>query len=92
MVLTVTCSGCGSPVPAGDRFCGTCGNPITGSAILSGEGAAAFDPWVELLQKLRQATIELMGMTCVLYMLMSYPVAALSRRLEKRLGVGVGVL
>jgi serine/threonine protein kinase len=57
-VLTVTCAGCGSPVPAGDRFCGTCGNPITGSAILSGEGAAgSFDPWVELLQKLRQATL-----------------------------------
>jgi serine/threonine protein kinase len=56
-VLTVTCAGCGSPVPAGDRFCGSCGNPITGSAILSGEGAGQFDPWVELLQKLRQATI-----------------------------------
>ena len=36
-----------------------------------------------------QATLELMGMTCLLYMIMSYPVAALSRRLEKRLGVGV---
>ena len=57
MVLSVTCSGCGSQVPAGDRFCGSCGNPITGSAILSGEGAAAFDPWIELLQKLRQATL-----------------------------------
>jgi polar amino acid transport system permease protein/polar amino acid transport system substrate-binding protein len=39
-----------------------------------------------------QATIELMLMTCALYMLMSYPVAVLSRRLEKRLGVGVAVL
>lgn len=57
MALSVTCSGCGSAVPAGDRFCGSCGNPITGSAILSGEGAAAFDPWIELLQKLRQATL-----------------------------------
>ncbi len=55
--LTITCSGCGGAVPAGDRFCGTCGNPITGSAVLSGEGAAPFDPWVELLQKLRQATL-----------------------------------
>ena len=55
--LSVTCSGCGAAVPAGDRFCGTCGNAITGSAILSGEGAAAFDPWVELLQKLRQVTL-----------------------------------
>ncbi|MDQ8164627.1 MAG: protein kinase [Gemmatimonadota bacterium] len=55
--LTITCSGCGAAVPAGDRFCGTCGNPITGSAVLSGEGAAPFDPWVELLQKLRQATL-----------------------------------
>jgi serine/threonine protein kinase len=55
--LTVTCSGCGAAVPAGDRFCGTCGNPITGSAVLSGEGAAQYDPWVELLQKLRQATL-----------------------------------
>jgi len=39
-----------------------------------------------------QATVELMAMTGVLYMLMSYPVAVLSRRLEKRLGVGVAVL
>ena len=54
---TITCSGCGSAVPAGDRFCGSCGNPITGSAVLSGDGAGAFDPWVELLQKLRQATV-----------------------------------
>jgi polar amino acid transport system substrate-binding protein len=36
-----------------------------------------------------QATVELMLMTCVLYMLMSYPVSALSRRLETRLGIGV---
>ncbi|MGH7864587.1 MAG: ABC transporter permease subunit [Candidatus Binataceae bacterium] len=36
-----------------------------------------------------QATIELMAMTGALYLLMSYPVAVLSRRLEKRLGVGV---
>ena len=35
-----------------------------------------------------QATVELMAMTCVLYLLMSYPVAVLSRRLEDRLGVG----
>ncbi len=55
--VSVTCSSCGSAVPAGDRFCGTCGNPITGSALLSGGSAAAYDPWVELLQKLRQATI-----------------------------------
>lgn len=55
--LTITCSGCGAAVPAGDRFCGTCGNPITGSAVLSGEGAAPYDPWVELLQKLRQVTL-----------------------------------
>jgi polar amino acid transport system substrate-binding protein len=39
-----------------------------------------------------QATVELMLMTCVLYMLMSYPIAVLSRRLEKRLGVGVAAL
>jgi serine/threonine-protein kinase len=56
MPTTVTCPGCGSPVPAGDRFCGTCGNPITGSALISGEGAR-FDPWLELLQKLRSATL-----------------------------------
>jgi serine/threonine-protein kinase len=56
MSLTVTCPGCGSPVPAGDRFCGTCGSPVTGSALLSGDGAR-FDPWTDLLQKLRQATL-----------------------------------
>src|SRR5581483_4786715 len=55
--VSVVCSGCGASVPAGDRFCGSCGNPSTGSAILSGEAAAAFDPWTELLQKLRQATL-----------------------------------
>jgi serine/threonine-protein kinase len=53
---SVTCAGCGSAVPAGDRFCGTCGNPITGSALISGEGVR-YDPWVELLQKLRSVTI-----------------------------------
>ncbi len=36
-----------------------------------------------------QATVELMLMTAALYMIMSYPVAVLSRRLENRLGVGV---
>ena len=39
-----------------------------------------------------QATVELMTMTCALYMLMSYPVALLSHKLEKNLGVGVAVL
>ncbi|HVT40630.1 MAG TPA: protein kinase [Gemmatimonadaceae bacterium] len=53
---SVTCPGCGSLVPLGDRFCGSCGTPITGSALMSGEGSR-FDPWEELLQKLRQATI-----------------------------------
>ncbi len=56
MTVSVTCPVCSSAVPAGDRFCGTCGNPITGSALLSGE-EARFDPWVELLQKLRGATL-----------------------------------
>ena len=56
MPLTVTCPGCGSAVPAGDRFCGTCGNPITGPALITGEDGR-FDPWVELLQKLRSATL-----------------------------------
>ena len=50
----VTCSGCSSPVPDGDRFCGTCGAPVSGSALMSSGG---FDPWTELLQKLRQATL-----------------------------------
>ncbi len=56
MPISVTCSSCGTLVPAGDRFCGTCGNPITGSAVLSGD-PSRFDPWAELLQRLRQATI-----------------------------------
>ena len=56
MPTTVTCPGCGGFVPLGDRFCGACGTPISGSALMSGEGAR-FDPWEELLQKLRQATI-----------------------------------
>jgi polar amino acid transport system substrate-binding protein len=39
-----------------------------------------------------QATVELMLMTGALYLFMSYPVAVASRRLEKRLGVGVAPL
>ena len=35
-----------------------------------------------------QAIIEMMAMTCVLYMLMSYPLSLLSRAVERRLGVG----
>jgi len=34
-----------------------------------------------------QATVELMGMTAVLYLMMSYPMSILSRRIEKRLGL-----
>src|SRR5579862_420061 len=54
MPSTVKCPGCAGSVPAGDRFCGSCGTPMTGSAVLSGE---SYDPWAELLQKLRQATV-----------------------------------
>jgi His/Glu/Gln/Arg/opine family amino acid ABC transporter permease subunit len=39
-----------------------------------------------------QATLQLMLMTGALYLLMSYPVAVASRRMEKRLGVGVAAL
>jgi polar amino acid transport system substrate-binding protein len=39
-----------------------------------------------------QATVELMLLTCALYLLMSCPIAALSRRLERRLGVGVAAI
>jgi polar amino acid transport system substrate-binding protein len=35
-----------------------------------------------------QAIIEMMAMTCVLYLLMSYPLSLLSRAVERRLGVG----
>jgi polar amino acid transport system substrate-binding protein len=34
-----------------------------------------------------QATIELMAMTAVLYLLMSYPMSVVSGRIEKRLGL-----
>ncbi len=56
MPVTVNCPVCASAVPSGDRFCGTCGNPMTGSALMSGEGDR-YDPWVELLQKLRSVTL-----------------------------------
>lgn len=36
-----------------------------------------------------QATVELMVMTALLYLLMSYPMAVLSRRVERSLGVGI---
>ena len=39
-----------------------------------------------------QATIELMLLTGALYMAMSYPIAVMSRRMEKHLGIGVGAL
>jgi polar amino acid transport system substrate-binding protein len=38
-----------------------------------------------------QATIELMLMTAALYLAMSYPLSLLSRRVERRLGVGVAL-
>jgi ABC-type amino acid transport system permease subunit len=34
-----------------------------------------------------QATVELMGMTAMLYLMMSYPMSIVSRRIEKRLGL-----
>ncbi len=34
-----------------------------------------------------QATVELMGMTAVLYLAMSYPMSLVSRRIERRLGL-----
>lgn len=45
-----------------------------------------------ILSMSTQATVELMILTALLYMLMSYPVALLSRRLEKRLGLSVPAL
>ena len=56
MPVTVNCPVCASAVPSGDRFCGTCGNPMTGSALMSGDDGR-YDPWVELLQKLRSVTL-----------------------------------
>ncbi len=40
-----------------------------------------------VLSQSTQATVELMGLTAVLYLLMSAPLTLLSRRLESRLGV-----
>lgn len=42
-----------------------------------------------VLSQSSQATIELMLMTAALYLAMSYPLAVLSRQVEKRLGGGV---
>jgi polar amino acid transport system substrate-binding protein len=41
-----------------------------------------------VLSQSTQATLELMGITAVLYLAMSYPLALLSRRLEARLRPG----
>ena len=41
-----------------------------------------------VLSRSTSATIEIMAMTAVLYMLMSYPMSLLARRLEARLGGG----
>lgn len=41
-----------------------------------------------VLSQSTQATVELMAMTAVLYLLMSYPLSVAARRIEKRLGVG----
>ena len=40
-----------------------------------------------VLSQSTQATVELMLMTALLYLLMSYPMAVLSRRVERSLGV-----
>lgn len=44
-----------------------------------------------VLSRSTQAIVEMMLMTCALYLLMSYPLSLISRRLEKRLGNGVNV-
>lgn len=41
-----------------------------------------------VLSRSTSATIEIMAMTAILYMLMSYPMSLLARRLEERLGSG----
>ncbi len=41
-----------------------------------------------VLSQSTQATVELMALTAILYLLMSYPLSIAARRIEKRLGVG----
>jgi ABC-type amino acid transport system permease subunit len=36
-----------------------------------------------------QATLELMALTALLYLMMSYPLAIVSARLERRMGISV---
>jgi polar amino acid transport system substrate-binding protein len=40
-----------------------------------------------ILSQSTQATVELMGMTAVLYLAMSYPMSVLAQRIERRLGL-----
>jgi polar amino acid transport system substrate-binding protein len=40
-----------------------------------------------VLSKSTQATVELMGLTALLYLMMSYPMSIVSRRIEMRLGL-----
>lgn len=56
MVPSVICSNCGVQVAAGGRFCGACGYPVAQSTALGGEAQPAFDPWADVLYKLRRAT------------------------------------
>ena len=44
-----------------------------------------------VLSRSTQAIVEMMLMTCLLYLLMSYPLSLVARRLEKSMGSGVNV-
>jgi len=56
MVPSVLCSNCGVQVAAGGRFCAACGYPVAQSTLPGGEALPAFDPWADVLYKLRRAT------------------------------------
>jgi len=56
MVPSVICSNCGVQVAAGGRFCAACGYPVAQSTLPGGEAQPAFDPWADVLHKLRRAT------------------------------------
>ena len=70
------------------------GDPMRSSASLKDYDPVRYGPFlVELTKRFSvlsmstQATVELMGMTAVLYLMMSYPMSVAARRIETRLGL-----
>jgi serine/threonine protein kinase len=57
MATTLTCLACGRNLRPGNRFCSHCGAGVLSTAILDTTGSQEPDPWTEVVQRLRRATL-----------------------------------